>query len=640
MRRGFASDHKSENEEMTELNSDEKCPDVQTLSASSQNDSTHPVRMEATLTAGSELGEIERHKLADSRHDVLKDYLAGKISAVVAMEILSVKKSRFYKLLKYMRGAKSYRALLSDRRGRKPGLTVTDPETLKLIEEMFEEHYPSCKTVAGVWKQCQTQADNRRMLRPSYHTVATWIKAKNESLLYNLTHTGDQSKHRYGAKPGYKTTTRPLEWVQIDHTVVDLMVVDEDNRTVVLGRPYISVAVDLHTRVVLGFYVSLLPPSAVSVAMLMESCALPKAAFLQALGIPEHLLPYHGLPEVIHTDNAKEFVSDVFVLNAKDFGIKVEHRDIPAKHQGGHIESLIGKLMLRTMHSLPGTTGSNAQQGKHLKSHKNAAIGLTGLRRIVAYALHAYHQTKHSELGKTPAEAWESHFAKKPHNRILDVSDHEDFKYRFYPEVPNKRVVPGGIEIFRRFYYGRSLKELVREKLTVKYDPYDLSFIYVKLGELFEKIRCVRNGFNRSSDYEMYRWQRQQKGERDGTMTTEGAQSYGEVIKQKKQEVSLTTQEKRTRKGKKGKADYKKQAALHGHKAGGDNAPGRSNAHDSPSNTHSGMSSKNVKQTSGKPKNQGKGSIKSNVFDFRNFFRKSDDADYDEPPTFYDSTKS
>lgn len=161
MRRGFASDHKSENEEMTELNSDEKCPDVQTLSASSQNDSTHPVRMEATLTAGSELGEIERHKLADSRHDVLKDYLAGKISAVVAMEILSVKKSRFYKLLKYMRGAKSYRALLSDRRGRKPGLTVTDPETLKLIEEMFEEHYPSCKTVAGVWKQCQTQADSR-----------------------------------------------------------------------------------------------------------------------------------------------------------------------------------------------------------------------------------------------------------------------------------------------------------------------------------------------------------------------------------------------------------------------------------------------------------------------------------------------
>jgi putative transposase len=296
--------------------------------------------------------------------------------------------------------------------------------------------------------------------------------------------------------------------------------------------------------------------------------------------------------------------------------------------------------MLRTVHALPGTTGSNAQQGKHLKSDKKAAIGLTGLRRMLVYTLHAYHQTKHSELGKPPAEAWEAHYAKKPHNRVLEASDHEDFKYRFYPEVSNKQVVPGGIEIFRRFYYGRSLKELVREKLTVKYDPYDLSFIYVKLGELFEKIRCVRNGFNRSSDYEMYRWQRQQKGDRDGTMTKEGAQSYGEVTKQKNAEVKLTTQEKRTRKVKRGKADYKKQAALHGHKVGGDNAPGSSNAHDSKASTHFGMSSNNVGQPSGKPKNLRKGSSKSNVFDFGSFFGSSDDANYDEPPTFYDSNKS
>lgn len=618
---------------MAELNSDEKYAEVR------NHNNLRPARMEAALTVGSEVGEIARHQQAVNRFDVLTDYLAGKISAEVAMEALLVKKSRFYKLLRYMKGAKSYRALVCDQPGRKPGLTVTHPETLKLIEEMFEEHYPAYKTVAGVWKHCQAQADNRRMLRPSYHTVATWIKAKNESLLHQLTHQADQNKQRYGAKPGYKVTTRPLEWVQIDHTVVDLMVVDEDDRNIVLGRPYISLAVDLHTRVVLGFYVSLLPPSAVSVAMLMESCVLPKAAFLQGLGLPEHLLPYHGLPEVIHTDNAKEFVSDVFILNAKDFGINVEHRDIPAKHQGGHIESLIGKLMLRTMHSLPGTTGSNAQQGKHLKSHKKAAIGLAGLRRIVAYTLHAYHQTKHSELGKTPAEAWEGHFVKKTHSRVLDLTDHEDFKYRFYPEVPNKQVVPGGIEIFRRFYYGRALKELVREKLTVKYDPHDLSFIYVKFGELFEKIRCVRNSFNRSSDYEMYRWQRQQKGERDGTMTKEGAQSYGEVTKQKKQEVKLTTREKRSRKAKKGKADYKKQAALHGNKDGGDNALSRINAQGDAVNTNFSKGANSSRQSGNKPKATGKASKKSNVFDFVGFFRKPEAVDYDEPPIFYDINK-
>lgn len=576
------------------------------------------------LSAGSSIDEIRRHEEAVRRFEILRDYLAGKISANVAMEVLCIKKSRFYKLLKYMSGAKSYRALVMEVKGRKPGLTVRDPETLKLIEEMFEEHYPDHKSIAAVWKHCQTQADNRRIVRPSYHTVATWIKVKAESLLYKMTHSNDQSKQRYGTKPGYKTTTRPLEWVQIDHTVVDLMVVDEDDRSVVLGRPYISVAIDLHTRVILGYYVSLLPPSAVSVAMLMEGCALPKKTFLQGLELPEHLLPYYGLPEVIHTDNAKEFISDVFVLNAKDFNIDVEHRDIPEKHQGGHIESLIGKLMINTMHPLPGTTGSNAQQGKHLKSSQKAAIGLTALRRILAYTLHAYHQTKHSELGTTPAQSWDSHFSKKPNTRTLEPAQYEDFKYRFYPEVPRKKVVPGGIEIFRRFYYGPFLKDRAREEVTVKYDPYDLSFIYVKLDKHFEKVSCVRNSFNRSPDYEMYRWQRQQKGDRDGTMTKEGAQSYGEVTKHKNEEVKLTTQEKRRRKAEKGKVDYRKQAGLHR-----DNPAEISIPNLSGSNKKNNTSSVSCKH----PK-------KSNVVDIGGFFKKTGDVDYSQPPTFYDSSET
>lgn len=620
-------------QDISELHSDDdKHPDRSRRSDANRNsDQRFPLeQIKPIVTASSNVAEIERHEEAVKRYEVLTNYLAGEISAEVAMEILCIKRSRFYKLLKYMEGAKSYRTLVADARGRKPGLTVTDPETLKLIEEMFEEHYPDHKTIAAVWKHCQTQADNRRIIRPSYHTVATWIKAKADSLLYSITHTGEQTKQRFGAKPGYKATTRPLEWVQIDHTVVDLMVVDENDRTIVLGRPYISLAVDLHTRVILGFYVSLLPPSAVSVAMLMESCALPKALFLQSLGLPEHLLPYYGLAEVIHTDNAKEFISDVFVLNAKDYGIAIKHRDIPEKHQGGHIESLIGKLMLRTMHPLPGTTGSNAQQGKHLQSNKKAAIGLAGLRRILAYTLHAYHQTKHSELGKTPAQAWESHFAKKSNTRILNVSQYEDFKYRFYPEIPKKKVVPGGIEIFRRFYYGSLLKDRVRSDVTVKYDPYDLSFIYVKFGEIFEKIRCVRNSFNRSADYEMYRWQRQQKSDRDGTMTKEGARSYGEVAKIKSKEVKLTTQEKRRRKAEKGKADYKRQAGLHDKKSKDHNAFSQVSVD----------SSSDISPTSnGVAKNTSKPPKKSNIFDIGGFFKKTEDVNYSEPPVFYDSNK-
>lgn len=286
----------------------------------------------AALNTKSAADEVARHSLAAERFTVIRDFKTKDLTASRAMDILGLKKSQFYKLLKQSHDSISYRAIVPDKPGRKEGQMTLREEVAELVEEMFLEHYPQSKKVAAVWQACQIQADNRRMLRPSYHSVARWIKTKGERLLYSMTHSNDETKQMFEARTGYKVTTRPLEWVQIDHTVVDLLVVDEKDRRIIIGRPWISLAVDLHTRVILGFYLSFLPPSAVSVAMLMESCVLPKDEWLKNLDLPPHLLPMHGLPEVIHSDNAKEFISDVFVLNAKDFGISVKHRDIGKKH--------------------------------------------------------------------------------------------------------------------------------------------------------------------------------------------------------------------------------------------------------------------------------------------------------------------
>jgi putative transposase len=586
---------------------------------------TDAAQFVVALNASSQPSEIARHRLASIRYEVLKSVKSGEVGAGKAMEILGIKRALFFRLLKRMDGARSYRVLVPAVPGRKKGLMTTDPEMLKLIEEMFLEHYAASKHISVVWKACQGQADNRRILRPSYHTVKRWIETKGETLLYAMTHSSDQTKQRFEARAGYKVTTRPLEWVQFDHTVVDLQVVDENDRTIVIGRPWISLAVDLHTRVILGFYVSFLPPSAVSVAMLLESCVVPKDQFLATLGLPSHLLPMHGLPEVIHTDNAKEFISDVFVLNGKDFGINVQHRDIPQKHQGGHIESLIGKLMLHTIHGLPGTTGSNALQGKHLKSARRAGITLTGLRQILAYYIHSYHGTKHSALGKSPEQAWSEHYSKHPGPRLLDASQYGDFKYRFYPEIHNKQIVPEGIELFRRFYYSSAIKDCVRERVLVKYDPYDLSLVYALLKNGWTKIPCVRNAMNKSADFEMYRWQRQQRGSRDGTMTKAGAQSFGEMHKVKNSEVKLTTQEKRQRKTRKGKEDYQRQVSTN-----------RKNGEEKTKTVVATSSAALTAHSQPKSKTAKKG--KPNIYEIGKLFQRDLTADFDDAPIMYDST--
>jgi putative transposase len=71
----------------------------------------------------------------------------------------------------------------------------------------------------------------------------------------------------------------PLDTVQIDHTLVDVMVVDHEHRRSI-GRPWLTLAVDIASRAVLGFSISLENPSALSVSLVLSQAVLPKASWL------------------------------------------------------------------------------------------------------------------------------------------------------------------------------------------------------------------------------------------------------------------------------------------------------------------------------------------------------------------------
>ncbi|MGO3986499.1 DDE-type integrase/transposase/recombinase [Pseudomonas sp. SAS7] len=502
---------------------------------------------------------LAAHFEAQNRFNVVMDFKSGKINRAQAMEILGLSRSHFHRLVTKCRGATGYTALLQQKKGRKFGSLRGRSDVRDLIREMFNKHFPTTRTISGVWTACQSEADARRIPRPSYYLVKRFYEAQDPALVYKHKHGLDAAKQKFELRDGYKQTNRPLEWVQIDHTPVDLLVVDDQDRSQIIGRPYISMAICLHSRVVLGFYLSFLAPSAVSVAMLMENIVLPKNEKLKSWGLPDDLWPMYGKPEVIHSDNAKEFVSDVFVLNASSYGIAVKHRTKGRKHEGAHIESLIGKQMLHTIHQIPGSTGSNTQQRKMMNSEGKACFTLAALRQALVYRIKAYHETIHSALNKkTPGQVWEEYFTRNPHSRDLSSEEYENFKYTFYPEAPKKKKVsPEGIEIFRRFYSCPLLKSKVSQELDVKYDPYDLSYILVRIGNKWDRVPCSRNKLNKSIDFELYRKQRQERGVRDGTMTVEGAKAQGVFHQKVEEQVKSTRAAKRAKKREKGKEDYK-----------------------------------------------------------------------------------
>jgi transposase InsO family protein len=150
----------------------------------------------------------------------------------------------------------------------------------------------------------------------------------------------------------------PLDVVQIDHTIVDLIVVDEVTRTPI-GRPVLTLAIDIHTRVVTGFYLGLDHPSILRAGVCVAQSVFEKGTWLAERGI-DLPWPVSGLPRAVHVDNAGEFHSSAFTRTLEDFGVEVIYRPIARPHFGGHIERLIGTAM-GAVHVLRGTTFSSVK---------------------------------------------------------------------------------------------------------------------------------------------------------------------------------------------------------------------------------------------------------------------------------------
>jgi transposase InsO family protein len=80
--------------------------------------------------------------------------------------------------------------------------------------------------------------------------------------------------------PGEYSVSRPLEVVQIDHTEIDIIVVDERTRFPMPSRPWLTLTIDVFSRVVTGFHVSMNAPSRVSVDLCLLNSIFDKTAWL------------------------------------------------------------------------------------------------------------------------------------------------------------------------------------------------------------------------------------------------------------------------------------------------------------------------------------------------------------------------
>ncbi|MEO3416081.1 Mu transposase C-terminal domain-containing protein [Roseovarius sp. CAU 1744] len=364
-----------------------------------------------------------------------------------AMQQLDVSRATVYRLAKQFREDARTSALLPNTSGPKPGMQPLDPAVEAIVSRLFRDFY----------------ATRRKPTKTRF-----WREGR------------DKAERRHLATPGVLTASRPLDIVQIDHTRADVTVVDPVTRHP-LGRPTLTVAIDVNSRMVLGFHLSLEPPSLLSVALCLTHAVMEKSHWLAARGINTDW-PAQGIPRAIYVDNGAEFHARAFGLACSEYQIDLQHRPPGTPRYGGHVERLIGTMM-GAVHLLPGSHFSNIFERGDLDAEAEAVMTLQELETWLALEITgSYHVRVHSALETTPAAAWAAHTDEA---RLRMPADLRQFLVDFLPS--EQRVLQrDGFHLFHIRYWSDELRWLMgREsrKYMLKYDPRDLSRIFVLTGD-------------------------------------------------------------------------------------------------------------------------------------------------------------
>ncbi|NOW94768.1 Mu transposase C-terminal domain-containing protein [Mucilaginibacter sp. SG564] len=302
-----------------------------------------------------------------------------------------------------------------------------------------------------------------------------------------------------GSVPG---ADYPLSIIQIDHTKVDLELVDETSRKP-MGRPWITVALDVYSRMIVGIYLSYDPPGTIGVGMCLYNAILSKEIYLNKLEV-EGEWPYWGIMKRIHVDNAKEFHGKTLAKACNEYNIKLEWRPVKQPNFGGHIERLMGTCM-NNVHDLPGTTFSNPAEKSNYDSVTNAIFSIKEFEKwLVYYIVNIYHKTLHKGISTTPLAKFKEGIlgtdVKPGVGLPPKVFNERKLKLDFLP-TSERTIQRYGIKIDHITYYSDILRNRIhateatgtrtriKKKFIVKRDPRDISLIYFydpNLHEYFE----------------------------------------------------------------------------------------------------------------------------------------------------------
>lgn len=427
------------------------------------------------------------------RYEIIEPILKnrGDVNIVLKQaKKAGVHRSTIYRWISWYETTGQKFSLLGERKNGGRGKSRLTKEQEEVINKSIEDVYlnPLRKSIYAVIIDIQRKSREQGIEIPHESTIRRRIKTISEK---------DTIKARYGAKMAkdkfaplrgaFPHANTALSVVQIDHTPVDIILVDEVFRNP-FNRPYLTLAIDVFSRMVVGIHLSFDPPGASGTGICISNAILPKEIYLDKLGIKGEWGCW-GVMETIHVDNAKEFRGNMLRRACENYNINLEFRPPATPEYGGHIERLLGTLS-KKIHDLPGTTFSNSHEKSTYKSEKHASLTLEEFEKwIVTYIVNVYHKQIHSGIGMSPEKKYLAGIYGDENNPGIGLPprllNERKIRLDFMPYF-ERSIQKYGIIIDHIYYYSDVLKNYInvrnKSSISKKYlfrrNPKDISVVY------------------------------------------------------------------------------------------------------------------------------------------------------------------
>ena len=334
-----------------------------------------------------------------------------------------------------------------------------------------------------------------QLKRPSRQTFEKEVRRQECYETYKTRFGEKRAKQRFIASGIGLSADRFLRLGCMDHSILDNVAVFDSDWMLPIGRPTVTILIDVCTRCIVGFLVSFEPPSLYSVTECIRRANRPKVGASKLHQKYPVLDLIFGRFDEIIVDNGKEFTGTSLEDGMADVGTSIRFAPIATPTYKALAERFFGTLNSLIAHKAPGASLPTAfMREMGYDPAKDAALTLDQIENLIWEALSFYHINEHTGIGAPPAQLWQRDI--KAHG--IDFIDDDRLLGKMLGKVKYPcRVNRSGVELFGLQFHdpvkvGRLLEDLamsvpkrgqakgsVSATVKIKYNPADLSEIHV-----------------------------------------------------------------------------------------------------------------------------------------------------------------